>query len=96
MCGVSGILHFGRADPVTNENLLRMNQQLIHRGPDGSGIYISENSRIGLGHRRLSIIDLSDSASQPMSNGASTVWVSYNGEIYNHRKLRSQLKAVGD
>ena len=60
MCGVSGILHFGRADPVTNENLLRMNQQLIHRGPDGSGIYISENSRIGLGHRRLSIIDLSE------------------------------------
>ena len=86
MCGVAGILHFGRSDPVTSNILHKMNNAMLHRGPDGDGIYVSENKRIGLGHRRLSIIDLSEGASQPMSNGDGSVWISYNGEIYNHKK----------
>ena len=68
---------------------------MAHRGPDGDGTYISENKRVGLGHCRLSIIDLSDGASQPMSNSDGSVWVSYNGEIYNHELLRLQLEASG-
>ena len=95
MCGVAGIFHFGRSDPVTSDILHKMNDAMVHRGPDGEGIYISENKRVGLGHRRLSIIDLSDQASQPMSNGEGSIWISYNGEIYNHDKLRSQLEAEG-
>ena len=92
MCGVAGILHFGRSDPVTSNILHKMNNAMLHRGPDGDGIYISKNRRIGLGHSRLSIIDLSEGASQPMSNGDGSVWISYNGEIYNHQLLRSQLE----
>ena len=95
MCGVAGILHFGRSDPVTSNILHKMNNAMLHRGPDGDGIYISKNRRIGLGHRRLSIIDLSEGASQPMSNGDGSVWISYNGEIYNHQLLRSQLETRG-
>ena len=95
MCGVAGIFHFGRSDPVTSTIIQKMNDAMVHRGPDGEGVYISENKRVGLGHRRLSIIDLSDQASQPMSNGEGSIWISYNGEIYNHEKLRSQLEAEG-
>ena len=69
MCGISGVLAFKNSNfEVTSEFLVRMRETMIHRGPDGAGLWISPDRRVGLAHRRLSIIDLSDSASQPMSN----------------------------
>jgi len=70
MCGISGVLAFKNSNfEVTAEYLARMRDTMAHRGPDGAGLWISPNRRVGLAHRRLSIIDLSDAASQPMSNG---------------------------
>src|ERR1700674_5382912 len=92
MCGICGKLNFDRQKPV-DKGLLRQMMELIqHRGPDGSGEFLS--GPVGLGHRRLSIIDLNTGA-QPMSNEDGTVWVVYNGEIYNFRELRTQLQERG-
>ena len=69
MCGISGVLAFRNSNfEVTAEYLTRMRDTMAHRGPDGAGLWVSPNRRVGLAHRRLSIIDLSDAASQPMSN----------------------------
>ena len=68
---------------------------MTHRGPDGAGTWISQDGRIGLGHRRLSIIDLSEAASQPMCNEDATLWLSFNGEIYNHSEIRKDLEQTG-
>lgn len=88
MCGIIGIC----SSKTVNEHELRNAILFIeHRGPDGDGLAIMPNGRVGLGHRRLSIIDLSDSGAQPMSNEEGTVWVTFNGEIYNYRHLRSEL-----
>ena len=72
-----------------------MRDRMVHRGPDGAGTWVAGDGGVGLGHRRLSIIDLSDAASQPMSNEDETLWVSYNGEIYNHAEIRAELCAIG-
>ena len=87
MCGICGFV--GLQD---RELLLRMMDQLVHRGPDEGGYYLGED--VGLGHRRLSIIDL-ESGRQPMSNEQETVWVAFNGEIYNFRELRRDLESRG-
>jgi len=92
MCGICGKLNFDRAEPVDQTLLQRMMDALHHRGPDGSGEYLS--APIGLGHRRLSIIDLK-TGDQPMSNEDGTVWVVYNGEIYNFPELRADLRQRG-
>ncbi len=68
---------------------------MVHRGPDGAGVWVSDDHTIGMGHRRLSIIDLSAAASQPMSNEDGTILVVFNGEIYNHEEIRAQLAARG-
>ena len=68
MCGVTGIFHFDRPEPVSADLLHRMNNTIFHRGPDGDGTYVSSDGKVGLGHRRLSIIDLSEGGAQPMSN----------------------------
>jgi len=92
MCGICGIFHL-RANLPANEGALRdMNQQLTHRGPDDAGILVSEN--VGLAMRRLSIIDL-QSGHQPISNEDGSIWIVYNGEIYNHTELRNRLTAKG-
>ena len=71
MCGISGVLAFKNSNfAVTAEYLVRMRQPMAHRGPDGAGFWISADQRVGLAHRRLSIVDLSSSAAQPMSNAA--------------------------
>ena len=90
MCGICGqALNGGEV----NEQVIRkMNQTLRHRGPDGAGIRIM--GRVGFGHRRLSIIDLAGGA-QPMGNEDGTVWISYNGEIYNHEEIRGRLVRAG-
>ena len=95
MCGVTGILHFGRPEPVSADVLNLMNNTIVHRGPDDDGTYVSANGRAGLGHRRLSIIDITKGGAQPMSNEDGSVWVSYNGEIYNHISLRRELEGQG-
>lgn len=91
MCGIVGI--FERRSGVPLPRLLdAMTDRLAHRGPDGRGTYIHEN--VGFGHRRLSIIGVSDGA-QPMSNEDGTVWVTFNGEIYNYLALKAELEGLG-
>jgi len=69
---------------------------MVHRGPDGAGTWVSEDRKVGLGHRRLSIIDLSEAAAQPMCNEDATLWISFNGEIYNHAEIKSELQNRGN
>src|SRR5207344_3415138 len=80
---------------ITAPYLERMRDTMVHRGPDGAGVWISSDARVGLGHRRLSIIDLSDSAAQPMANADGTLLVIFNGEIYNHAAIRKELERTG-
>ena len=96
MCGIAGILTFnGGSFEVTAPYLVRMRDTMSHRGPDGAGVFISPDRRVGLGHRRLSIIDLSENASQPMANEDETLWIVFNGEIYNHAEIRAELEKLG-
>jgi asparagine synthase (glutamine-hydrolysing) len=92
MCGICGIFEYERRSDCAAENVHRMNQTMIHRGPDDGGVFVGPG--IGLGHRRLSIIDLAG-GHQPMSNEDGTVWVLLNGEIYNYPELRAQLLQQG-
>lgn len=92
MCGICGKLNFDYQGPVDHGLISRMTETLFHRGPDGGGQFVS--GPIGLGHRRLSIIDLNTGA-QPMSNEDESIWVVFNGEIYNFLELRSDLQARG-
>ncbi len=91
MCGICGI--FSLSEPVNGQTIVRMRDVMQHRGPDDAGLYLSDT--IGLGHRRLAIIDLSPSGHQPMSNEDKTIWLVFNGEIYNYLELRAYLKAKG-
>lgn len=92
MCGIAGIFHIETAKPVDPERVRRMADALAHRGPDGSGVWTAAG--IGLGHRRLSIIDLAGGAQPMLSEDRKTV-LSFNGEIYNFRDLRRQLELAG-
>ena len=92
MCGIAGILHFDSARRVDGEALRRMTRVLAHRGPDGEGYY--ENGNVGLGHRRLAIIDLA-TGDQPMYSRDGEVVVVFNGEIYNYVELRNELRNLG-
>jgi asparagine synthase (glutamine-hydrolysing) len=91
MCGIVGELNFRY--PVDVENIIKMADAIKHRGPDGEGFYINKN--IGLGHRRLSIIDLSDSGKQPMISDDRSLVIVFNGEIYNYQEIRSELAREG-
>ena len=96
MCGIAGYLNIGRSPFQVDEALLQAMQQTIkHRGPDGSHVMVWPEEQLGLAHRRLSIIDLSDNGLQPMMDDEQSVVISFNGEIYNHRELRIQLQAIG-
>ena len=92
MCGICGVFHFDRQRPVERSVIEAMNRQIAHRGPDDDGFFISEN--VGLAMRRLSIIDLK-TGNQPTSNEDGSIWIVYNGEIYNHKQLRAELEARG-
>ncbi|HRI12547.1 MAG TPA: asparagine synthase (glutamine-hydrolyzing) [Verrucomicrobiota bacterium] len=94
MCAIAGIITGPDADPVDELALRRMCSAMAHRGPDGSGFYIDQASGVGLGHRRLSIIDL-EGGSQPMATPDGTLVITFNGEIYNHRELRRELEGAG-
>jgi asparagine synthase (glutamine-hydrolysing) len=93
MCGICGILYYDRARPADERLLRRMSDSIKHRGPDDGGVYVKDN--VGLGFRRLAIIDLSPAGRQPMSNEDGTVWIVLNGEIYNFPELREELIAKG-
>ena len=95
MCGIAGVFSTDSAYPVKDGALQAMNESMVHRGPDGGDRWISQDGRIGLAHRRLAIVDLSDTATQPMCDTEETVWVTFNGEIYNHLSLRRTLQNVG-
>lgn len=92
MCGITGILELGR-EAVSPVILGRMTDELAHRGPDGEGVYV--DGSLGLGHRRLSIIDLTPAGHQPMTEPRGRFVISYNGEVYNFQALRIELEALG-
>jgi len=93
MCGIAGKLYFDPLRPVDESLLRRMCDAMSHRGPDDAGIFT--RGPVGLGHRRLSIIDLSPLGHQPMSNDDGSVWITFNGEIYNFPELRRELEQAG-
>ncbi len=95
MCGIAGILTLDGGERVRESTLLRLRDEQIHRGPDDAGLWIAEGGRVGLGHRRLSIIDLSSSGHQPMHSEDQAVHVVFNGEIYNFEALRAELEEAG-
>jgi asparagine synthase (glutamine-hydrolysing) len=95
MCGIAGIYHYNREDQISKQLLTAMRETMTHRGPDGGDNWISEDGKVGLAHRRLSIIDLSTSAAQPMGNETKKIWITFNGEVYNHAKLRQELIHAG-
>lgn len=96
MCGINGIYSYGEgAPPVDPDELIRTRDAMRARGPDGAGAWYSPDRRLGLGHRRLAIIDLSDLGAQPMSSADGRFTVVFNGEIYNYRELRAELLRDG-
>ena len=98
MCGICGKISFN-GESISPELIRSMCAAIARRGPDDMGIFLSEDNgsgvQAGLGHQRLSIIDLSPAAHQPMSNEDGTIWLTYNGEIYNYKDLRRELEGKG-
>src|SRR5437660_4239784 len=92
MCGIVGLVRRGG---LALPQLEALTARLAHRGPDGQGTKLLSDGRVGLGHRRLAILDLSAAGAQPMSDQTGTVWITYNGEIFNFRELRDQLRSQG-
>jgi asparagine synthase (glutamine-hydrolysing) len=96
MCGICGVLRLDRHGArVAEDELERSRHVMAARGPDGSGLWISPRGDMGLGHRRLAIIDLSDAGAQPMLSADGRLAIVFNGEIYNHRELRAELETGG-
>ena len=92
MCGIAGMLNLDGGPPPAIEDLARMIGAIRHRGPDDLGVY--RDAHVGLAHARLAIIDR-EGGKQPLSDAAGEIWVSYNGEIYNHVELRAELESRG-
>jgi asparagine synthase (glutamine-hydrolysing) len=92
MCGICGTFFFSRDALVDEAEVRRMNEEIIHRGPDEDGFYIKD--QVGLAMRRLSIVDLSG-GQQPISNEDGTIWIVFNGEIYNYPDLKKDLESRG-
>src|SRR3954454_1718402 len=92
MCGIAGIFSSGRVD---EHAVARMIRPLVHRGPDDEGIWFDPDAGIGLGHRRLAIVDLSPAGHQPMHSADGRFVLTFNGEIYNHPELRQALEEQG-
>jgi len=92
MCGIAGVASSDGLDRYAHERVVRMRDVMTHRGPDGAGLWSDDHA--ALAHRRLSIVDLAG-GHQPLSNEDGRIWVTYNGEIYNHREVRAQLEAAG-
>jgi len=100
MCGIAALFAYhSDAPPVAPRELEAINDAMRRRGPDGAGLWVDDAARVGLAHRRLAIIDLTEAGAQPMrlasETGAPRYWITYNGEIYNFRELRAELEAAG-
>jgi asparagine synthase (glutamine-hydrolysing) len=96
MCGITGILQYAQTSQAVDESLVvRMRDTLAHRGPDDVGVFVNQDRRVGLGFRRLSIVDLSPAGHQPMFSPDKSVAIIFNGEIYNHLVVRKELEAKG-
>jgi asparagine synthase (glutamine-hydrolysing) len=96
MCGIAGVFGYhDTAPPADPEELLRIRESMRTRGPDGAGLWIDPDRRIGLAHRRLAIIDLSPGGAQPMATADGRLRITFNGEIYNYRELKRDLEAKG-
>lgn len=93
MCGIVGIVNLKGREPLRNDIIQNMTDQIIHRGPDGEGFFIDE--RVAFGHRRLKIIDLSDAGQQPMSDITGRYHIIFNGEIYNYQEIKEDLLLKG-
>lgn len=91
MCGIAGFCNFHGSVKMQEENLEKMKQRMLHRGPDAGGSYISEDGKVALGHRRLAILDLSEAGLQPMKSHSGRYVMVYNGEVYNYKKLSQKL-----
>ena len=94
MCGINGLFAYN-GPAVDLDELRRTRDRMAHRGPDGSGEWVGEDGRLAFGHRRLAIVDLTDSGIQPMASADGTIVVTYNGEIYNFPELRAELESRG-
>ncbi|MBA2301617.1 MAG: asparagine synthetase B, partial [Acidobacteria bacterium] len=92
MCGIAGIVGSGQLHTDERANLVKMRDVISHRGPDDAGLFL--DSRAGLAHRRLSIVDVG-AGHQPMTNEDESIWIVFNGEIYNHSAVRRELEAAG-
>ncbi len=95
MCGIAGIIGGSAGREARMAAICAMNAALAHRGPDGEGAYASPDGYASLGHRRLAVIDRSPAGQEPLSNEDGTLWLTFNGEIYNYRELRAGLLARG-
>src|SRR5580704_2913385 len=96
MCGIAGGFNFrSGADPIDQAVVSRLNDLQRNRGPDGVGLWSSDDGRIVLGHRRLAIIDTGTGGAQPMADATGRWMISFNGEIYNYRALRLELERMG-
>jgi asparagine synthase (glutamine-hydrolysing) len=93
MCGISGIVSF--TGYITKDIINSLNDTLSHRGPDNGGYYINSDKTVSIAQRRLSIIDLSESANQPICNEQGNIWLVYNGEIYNFQEIKNELQRLG-
>jgi asparagine synthase (glutamine-hydrolysing) len=95
MCGIVGIYNYKGDSTIDRHELVAICDRMAKRGPDGYGAWYSPDNRVGLGHRRLAIIDLSESGAQPMVNADGSLVITFNGEIYNYKTLRSSLEEAG-
>lgn len=96
MCGIAGIWEKANPSKVNEESLIRMGQAMIHRGPDDEGVWLDNDAGVGLVHRRLSIVDLSSAGHQPMESDCGKWVIVFNGEIYNHQKIKAHLSQIKD
>ena len=94
MCGIVGLFSYS-GPPVDPDRIRAMSARVRHCGPDGDGEWLSADGRVGLGHRRLSIVDLSTRIAQPMANEDGAIQLAFNGEIYNHAEIRAELEMLG-
>ena len=94
MCGIAGSICIKTGTKVDRNTLDRMSASIANRGPDGQGMQILDRGRIGMVHRRLAIIDLSEAANQPMCDRNEDIWIVFNGEIYNHGEIRKELNQI--
>ena len=95
MCGIVGIFSTKNQAPIEKEQLISMRDTMLHRGPDGGGSWLDEQSKIALGHRRLSIVDLSNSSDQTMASHRGRYNFVFNGEIYNFLEVKKELESIG-